>query len=360
MHARHESILRSVLALPTASFREHAVAAFVDAWAARTPTARLRRDGGSNLLLTVGEGAMDGWVFVAHMDHPGFVLRHTDARSAWAEFRGSVSEEYFPGSAVRFFGPDRSVRAVFAQVVPSEDSPFALCRLELDEPADLPSGTVGMWDLPAMRVRGTRIDARAIDDLAGVAAVLCALGDLAAAGGRGAALLTRAEEVGFIGALAACRDRTLPTATRVVSIEASKAQPGAELGDGVILRVGDRARTFDPSLTAHLAAVAGRLAEAEEDFRFTRHLMPGGTCEATAFAAWSYATCGLCVPLGNYHNMGRERTIRPERIDARDFACLVRLLTELGRSDERPSHTDAVLRQRMERLLTERGRWLQV
>jgi endoglucanase len=32
--------------------------------------------------------------------------------------------------------------------------------------------------------------------------------------------------------------------------------------------------------------------------------MAGGSCEATAFGAYGYRAAGLCLPLGNYHNMG--------------------------------------------------------
>ena len=33
--------------------------------------------------------------------------------------------------------------------------------------------------------------------------------------------------------------------------------------------------------------------------------MPGGACEATAFASFGYSSTCLCLPLGNYHNMER-------------------------------------------------------
>ena len=39
-------------------------------------------------------------------------------------------------------------------------------------------------------------------------------------------------------------------------------------------------------------------------FRFQRKLMPGGACEATAFATHGFESTCLCLPLGNYHNQG--------------------------------------------------------
>ena len=53
-------------------------------------------------------------------------------------------------------------------------------------------------------------------------------------------LFTRAEEVGFYGALEAIRHATLPKNACVLSLECSKAFAHAPQGEGVIVRVGDR------------------------------------------------------------------------------------------------------------------------
>jgi endoglucanase len=97
-----------------------------------------------------------------------------------------------------------------------------------------------MWNLPAPVIRRDRITAPGCDDLAGVAAILCMLDELCRtrAAVRAYALFTRAEEVGFAGAIAAGRDRTLPISVPVISVETSKALAHAAIGDGPILRVG--------------------------------------------------------------------------------------------------------------------------
>src|SRR5690606_2932039 len=89
--------------------------------------------------------------------------------------------------------------------------------------ADVPPGSLGMWDFPDPAIRGDRVYARGCDDVAGVAGVLCALDRLSRMRGNldVYALLTRAEEVGFAGAMAACRARTLPDDARVISVETS-------------------------------------------------------------------------------------------------------------------------------------------
>ena len=115
-----------------------------------------------------------------------------------------------------------------------------------------------MWDLPVWRRRGPRLELRAADDLAGVAAVLLALGRLkdSGAGKRCVGLLTRAEEVGFVGAISAAKLKSIDPSWPVLGIECSKEQPSARLGKGGVVRVGDRSTIFDPQLTAMLRHAA--------------------------------------------------------------------------------------------------------
>lgn len=360
MTQRDLGILRKLLALPTAPFHEGAVVAWIARWAGRRGLP-LARDAAGNVVVRYRRGrANRPWVFAAHMDHPGFVARARRGRRLWADFIGSVRAEFFPGSRVRFFAGAAEAVGTAAALRKDKRLDWPRCRIELDEPANVPPDSIGMWDLPAWRVRGRRLSARSCDDVAGVAAVLCAIDELRRrrADADVTALLTRAEEAAFIGCLAACRARTVPLATPIIAIEASKAVPGATLGGGVVVRVGDAARTFEPSLTAHVAAVAARLARQGRGFRFVRQLMPGGTCESTAYAMFGYVATGLCLPLGNYHNQSPDGRIAAETIDLDDFAGLVRLLVAVACDRGGPAETDAALRRRLDGLLRARGRHL--
>jgi endoglucanase len=58
--------------------------------------------------------------------------------------------------------------------------------------------------------------------------------------------------------------------------------------------------------------------------------MSGGTCESTVFCRAGLLAGALCLPLGNYHNMGTNGRIAPERIDLGDLHCLIRLLTAVA------------------------------
>ncbi|HET6428960.1 MAG TPA: hypothetical protein VFJ30_11145 [Phycisphaerae bacterium] len=354
MKPRHRTILRELLSVPTAPFIEEAVVEAVRRWAGRTGTA-MTRDAAGNVLLHYRPAAGRGrhWVFAAHMDHPGFAAVRRRGRTLWAHFRGSVAAEYFPGARVRFFAPGGEVVGRIDASHKGHLPWIRPCRLTLSRAADVPAGTVGMWDLPAMCIRGEVLAGRACDDVAGAASVLCAMEEIARRRipARVTGLLTRAEEAGFVGCLAACESGTIPAGAYVVAIETSKAQPAARLGDGVVIRVGDRARTWDPSLTAHIAEVAARLARRDRRFRFTRQLMPGGTCESTPYSLWGHRASGLCLPLDNYHNQGPRGRIAPETIHTGDFAALVKLLTALPADPADPARADAALKRALRKRL---------
>lgn len=361
MKARFVAVLNTLLSEPTAPFLEDRIVAAIRTWAGEVGLA-FATDSAGNVIVRYrrGKAKKPRWVFAAHMDHPGFVSLSCRGKTLEAEFRGWVGQSYFKGSRVRFFAPGGEVTGTIRAVKPIEDTPWFNCRIGLDETADVPAGTLGMWDLVPMRIRGQVLSSRAVDDVVGTASVLCAMEEIVRSGVQGdvTALLTRAEEAGFVGALAACQARTLPADSLIVAIETSQAQPRAQLGDGVVIRVGDRARTFDPSLTGHLVAVAERLSGKDKQFKFTRQLMPGGVCESTAYLAWGYCATGLCIPLGNYHNQGKGNRLAAEQINLGDFESLVKLLVGLADDGQGPEQTNKALRQRLENMLKQRARLL--
>ena len=118
-------------------------------------------------------------------------------------------------------------------------------------------------------------------------------------------LLTRAEEVGFIGAIAHFNQGILQKAKRpvlAVSLETSRALPGAEIGKGPVVRLGDRATVFDAGALRVLTEVATKVLPGKHQ----RRIMDGGTCEATAATAFGLKAIGISIPLGNYHNQSFE------------------------------------------------------
>ncbi len=352
---RARALLIELTALPTAAGREGAVVRFVRAWAKRRKRISLSEDAAGNLVLRAADergGGADGaapvWL-VAHMDHPAAVVTGTEPdkpKRVHADFLGYVRVDSMKGAAMRLHraAGGKPVRGVVMRAERGDGGPAPAPGERPDprltvafgrDPGAQP-GDVLSWDLGGSVVRGSRLHAPACDDLAGVAAALAVLDTVA---GRrrpaGAAplrvLLTRAEEVGFVGAISACRLGTIPADARVVVLEASKASPEAPIGDGPIVRVGDRTSTFDPALTGAVAAAAAGLAADDPGFEWQRKLMAGGTCEATAYAAFGYAATCVCLPLGNYHNMSDTEPDRLARevISLRDFEGMCRLLAAL-------------------------------
>ncbi len=90
-------------------------------------------------------------------------------------------------------------------------------------------------------------EAPACDDLAGCAAALGWLDRARTDPGRRhfGVLFTRAEEVGFIGAIHASKSGSIPREARLLSIEASRASAEAPIGGGPVVRVGDASTVFD-------------------------------------------------------------------------------------------------------------------
>ncbi|NQU11127.1 hypothetical protein HQ590_10080 [bacterium] len=352
----HGNILRALLEQPTAPFAEHAVIAQVERFA-RGHGLRVRRDGVGNLLLRLPARGRRGrpWLFQAHLDHPGFVVTGQRGRVVRAQFRGSVRPQYFRGAPVRFFADAGEVRGRIVSARPERQRSMTHCRVQLEGRARLLSGTVGMWDFPGCRFRGRRVVARGCDDVAGVAAVLCALHDLAATRRRREvlALLTRAEEGGFLGALGAWygpEDTAVRRALArswVVGVECPKAQPPAPVGGGAIVRVGDRMQVFDRLVVAHISAVADRVARREPRFRWVRQLMSGGGTEASIWCLAGYQAGSVCLPLDNYHNMGTRGRVAAEEIDRNDFASVVRLLVALATDPATPEQTETAMRRRL-------------
>lgn len=338
---RHERWLTELTALPTVAGREDQVIAWVERWVERRPDLRLRSDKTGNLVITRRGRRRHSAVWItAHMDHPGFVVTGRSGRIIEWQFLGGVLPQYFEGAPIEMFddaGPPH--RATIDEVHVEGRVRTGTARLAKPSP-QLALGSIGRWAFraSALGVKRGQLHAPACDDLAGVAAALASLDDLRRRpeAGHVGVLLTRAEEVGFIGAIAACRDGTIPSGTKLICIEMSPTFPESPIGAGPIVRVGDASSVFSPTLTNQLSELAARHTRADTTFRFQRKLMAGGSCEATAFSAYGFESSCLCLALGNHHNMvgvgevaegQRPAKLAPEFIDLDDFHGLVRLIT---------------------------------
>jgi endoglucanase len=329
-------ILKEMLSLPTAAFVEGAVLGYIADACRALPGVRLKRDRWGNLLAHYKHQPRTRrpLVFTAHTDHPGFVaLRMQRDGRLLAAFRGWVEPAYFDGTGVRFWSGGRWIRGRVVEVVKAAPIYGMIGRTGRPERVAIrvhervEPNSPGMWDLPdpALRDDGC-VHARGCDDVAGAAALLALLERLSRKRARAEvyALFTRAEEVGFVGAIAAARDGIIPKRLPVIAIENSKAIPGVEIGGGPVLRVGDKTSMFTPAITAFCDRVAKELSERQRSFKYQRKLMDGGTCESTAYIAYGYEAGGICLALGNYHNMDTQRRkIGSEFISLDDWRRMV-------------------------------------
>src|SRR5207253_2291021 len=186
-------------------------------------------------------------------------------------------------------------------------------------------------DHPAFEVtdaQGTEGRARAADALAGCALIVCALlvlreddrpHDIHA-------IFTRAEETGLYGARLAAEDGLIPRDAFVVSVEASRALPGAEAGKGVVVRAGDLHNTFSNEAERYLRVARERLADAGMPVQ--RALLVGGTCEASAFVRLGWTATGMALPNVNYHNAAPDGGFAPEIVRVSDLASGIALAVE--------------------------------
>ena len=122
----------------------------------------------------------------------------------------------------------------------------------------------------------------------------------------------------------------LPKNTVIVSVETSSALPGAEIGQGVVIRTGDRTATFDYEAEVYLNTAVERIRSSEQGFKVQRQLMSAGGCEAAAFKAHGYKVTGLALPLGCWHNRG-ESGVELEIISTIDFLGETLLIVETSK-----------------------------
>jgi putative aminopeptidase FrvX len=286
---------------------------------------------------------------VAHMDHPGFIVQRTGV-TAELHFRGGVEERYFLGEKIVFHGGKRRDPLGRAVIVGTDFSGEAKrVRLNTVIPDD---AVFAVWDLPPARCTKRLFVSPACDDLAQVATVLALLQRLAREGAPACveALFTRAEEIGFYGALAALRSRRPLQKMPTLSLETSSARGYAKLDAGPIVRVGDRLSIFDSRVTHWLETAFRDLQAAAPATGWQRLLMGGGACEATVFNRAGFPTGALCVAMNQYHNMGHDDALRSESISLRDWQGLFDFLYFLATGAKTLAAADQAVATRLARL----------
>ncbi|NLG17519.1 MAG: hypothetical protein GX556_09350 [Fibrobacter sp.] len=276
--------------------------------------------------------------FVAHMDHPGFILEKAPVNGAAAAlFYGGWDPDEFKAAPIKIFTPEGpvSAKAISWSKATGERARRALLKIE----GHAEAGNIGMWDFDASRVEGETLFSRSCDDLAGCALILTTIEHFWNLNKKTlplGAVFTVAEEAGLHGAKYICSHKNLPRRAIPVSVETSRELPVAKIGDGTVIRVGDSRTIFSPEITAFMVSTAKAIHAEDKEFSFQRKLMDGGQCEASVFSDFGY-TCGaLSVPLGNYHNRNFSKgTTEPEYVSLHDLESTARLMIEMVKSAQK-------------------------
>ena len=178
MREKIVDLSKRFLAIPSAPYREQDIREFIIDFC-RQRSLAYKQDDAGNLIVTYGSGYKNTvFGFEAHMDHPGFIAEKDSVRNRLtALFYGGVNKEYFKGSSTVFFTENGPVKAIVTKTEFEKKIPRRRrCWLRSEGPVK--AGTLGMWDLPACRIRGDRLYSRACDDMVGCISVLSLLDEL--------------------------------------------------------------------------------------------------------------------------------------------------------------------------------------
>ncbi len=368
-------ILRGLGSCPATPFFEGLPARYITEALARAGVDYCRDEFG-NVVAHVpakAESSVPPIAFVAHMDHPGFEIVEIEGSQAVARAMGGVPAASLTKPAPVFvLAPDGTRIPGVTEPHEDTDDPNdrasdRLVRVRLDETIDLEPPLPVVFDLADFKLDGDTIRMRAVDDLAGCAAILALLervvGD-GPAGGDVYGVFTRAEEGGLFGARLMAEAAVLPKDTVIVSVESSSVIPGVEQGAGPVIRTGDALTTFDSHAERLLTSAAASIRRRKPEFAVQRQLMSGGVCEATAFSLAGYSVTGVAFPLGNYHNATTtipdpDGGVAEEYIRVSDYLGGVELLSEAAiagvSGDGATSRIGAVTEDVRERLRNSRG-----
>lgn len=328
MQKKLRRLLFRLLSQPTAPFRERSVIALATEVLGEASVPFFSDPAGNlvigassktDMLRLLRELSRDPVrVFIAHMDHPGFHgVRWLALNVLRVRWHGGSPTKHLQGSRVWLVNDDGFMSVGIMRNARLHKHGRAIDTAEvhlqqpLPSPRPLAKSLYGGFDFrkPAWK-SGSRLYTRAADDLVGVFCILATALDVfgkcrTASRPPFLGLLTRAEEVGFVGVLAHFELGWLQQARRplaCVSLEASRTLPGALIGKGPIVRLGDRRTPFD----AAYSQVLTQLADDVLPGQYQRRIMDGGSCEGSAATAYGLSAIAMAVPLGNYHNQGLE------------------------------------------------------
>ena len=374
-------ILEDVLSLPTTSFHEQFIQEYVLHFIKKLGL-DIKTDVFGNILVHYEKGNTEKpIVFTAHMDHPGFsIIERIAGFDYVGQFYGGTNKDFFPGAKLLIYSDSKYIEAQAVSPlfeyredlnkydpqsqensekseaeqrkniseVDSKDAreKLLLPQFRIETRDEVNVNDMGFFDVTFFNIKGDLLYTKDADDLVNVAALLILLQRTVKLNSDSNfyVLFTRAEETGFTGCQGAIESKILPENSIPIVLETSAELEQAKIGQGFILRVGDRFSTYNTLVDSWMHEVAADIskelmenpdkkktaasAKAKNEFKFQRTLMDGGTCEASLFNVSGFDTGALAIALGNYHNIGKSHPA-PEYISLFDLCCLVEFMQKL-------------------------------
>lgn len=327
MHKVNEALLSGLLSQPTAPFREVHVIRWVTEQLSQRAIPYFIDPIGN---IVIGVASLTDYqkllnkrsnepvrVFIAHMDHPGFHgVRWVQPNVLRIRWHGGSPTKLLRGSRVWLSTEGGWSGEGILRKVSLHPQGYAIETAEVQISAEqIAARRPGAKALfggfkfkkPVWK-SGSKLYTQAADDLIGVYCIVATALEIFAKSRQKDSppfigLLTRAEEVGLVGAVGHFELGYLQAARRplvCVSLEASRTLPGAVIGKGPIVRLGDRRTPFQADYLQVLSELADKVLPQQHQ----RRLMDGGSCEGSAAMAYGLPTIAMAVPLGNYHNQG--------------------------------------------------------
>jgi endoglucanase len=330
------SIAQELLAIPTAPFKEHFIRNHIINFCETRNLLFTQDDFGNLIVKPSKKAARNALAFVAHMDHPGFIIEKMAGKNnASALFYGGWDPEQFKAAPIKINSSGKAVNANALSWTKSRKERSRRVLLEVSDTVH--PGDLGMWDFEPFKIENDILSSRCCDDLVGCTLILALIdAQLKTASDISFyAVFTVAEEAGLHGAKYICTNNLLPKNTVPISIETSRELPVAPIGKGIVIRTGDFQSIFSPDITSFMVDSARNLSKHDKHFQFQRKLMDGGTCEGTVFYQFGYRTGGLSVPLGNYHNRNFSNGFtEPEYVSITDLENGAKLMLSLINNSE--------------------------
>ena len=369
-------ILEDVLSLPTTSFHEQFIQEYVLHFLKKLEL-DIKTDVFGNILVHYERGNTEKpVVFTAHMDHPGFsIIERISEFNYIGQFYGGTNKDFFPGAKFLIYSDGRYIEAQAVSPLfeyredldkydpkstenqdnneksddeamkntPDSESEttrekLLLPQFRIETRDEVKVNDIGFFDVTFFNIKGDLLYTKDADDLVNVGVLLILLQRVVKLNSDSNfyVLFTRAEETGFTGCQGAIESKILPENGMPIVLETSSELEQAKIGQGFILRVGDRFSTYNTLVDSWMHEVAADISKEvaentdkkKNEFKFQRTLMDGGTCEASLFNVSGFDTGALAIALGNYHNIGKSHPA-PEYISLFDLSCLVEFMQKL-------------------------------